>query len=929
MTAPELRSAPPLSGLAATPTVAVVTAPDRQSILAEWNETATEYPRDNCIHELFEQQVERTPDAIAVAFNGQQLTYAQLNQRANQLAHFLRNQGVGPDVCVGLCAQRSLQMLLGVLGILKAGGAYVPIDPSYPPARAAYMLRDARVALVLTHGDVQAVLSEVEATRVQLEQVDPHLPTQNLANTASPRNAAYVLYTSGSTGRPKGVVMHHSALVNLIYWQMQTLPTKARTLQFTSIGFDVSFQEIFTTWCSGGALVVIQEEHRRNPAALLQILEQEGIERLFVPFAVLQHLARTRKEGAATPHALREVITAGEQLQVTPEIVRFFGGAHGPTLYNQYGPTEAHVVTAYPLGGLAEQWPALPPIGRPIANAYMRLLDRNLHPVAQGEPGELCIGGMCLSRGYLARPDLTAEKFIPDPLGTEPGARLYRTGDLAKYLPDGNIDFLGRIDAQVKIRGYRIELGEIESVLREHPGIQEAVVIAREDVPGDRRLVGYLVAPDEKAIVDLRASLRARLPEYMVPSAFVRLDALPLTTNGKVDRRALPAPGGERIAVATALVAPRTPTERWLVETWQSQIGIHPIGIQDNFFEVGGHSLMAVRIFDLIQKELGRSLSPATLFQAPTVETLAAILDQEDWKPDWKCLVAIRPNGTRPPFFFIHGARANVLFYQVLAKYLPTDIPLFAVQSLGLDGQTEPLKTVEEMAEFYLREIRSVQPEGPYYLGGMSFGGIVALEIAQRLYTQGQETRLVAMLNSECPGGSPYFPKRSGLFQHKIIPRVLRAETSFITLRQKGLAAFLRNKIRPKASHRTVVDDELSSKRISDQEIVERIFRLNQTAERKYRPHPYPGRITLLYTAERHPIQYPDTDTRLAWSDYAEGGLEVHLIPGDHVSMRKEPHVKVLTAKLSACLNQAMGSSLDNSPLNLSPKEKSDVANVA
>jgi thioesterase domain-containing protein len=523
-----------------------------------------------------------------------------------------------------------------------------------------------------------------------------------------------------------------------------------------------------------------------------------------------------------------------------------------------------------------------------------------------GESGELYLGGSCLSRGYLGRPDLTAERFVPDPFSAEAGARLYRTGDLVRWNAVGELEFVGRADDQVKIRGFRVELGEIESALRSHPSVREAVVLARASEVGERRLVGYVVAGNGANQGELREYLRSRLPEYMVPAAFVMLEKLPLTPNGKVDRRALPAPDGDRVALPGDLVEPRTPTEKWLVETWQAQLGIGKIGIRDNFFEIGGHSLMAVRIFDLIHKEKGRSLSPATLFHAPTIEALAAILDQEDWTPDWKCLVAIRPNGSRPPFFIIHGAQANVLFCEVVARYLPDEIPLFGVQSLGLDGKTEPLTRVEEMADLYLSEIRSVQPEGPYYLGGLSFGGILALEIAQRLMAEGQKVAILAMLNSECPVLSPHFEKRSWLFERRLIPWLLHAEHNMKLVRQLGAREFLRHKtFQKRQPFRDPAAQEAPDEPPISGLILGRIFTLNRTAERIYRPRPYPGRITLFYATERHPYQYNKTDTRLGWDEFAGDGLEVHLVPGNHGTMRREPHIRVLAAKLTSCLNRA------------------------
>jgi len=618
----------PVSGLP------ILTRIARQQPFAEWNETKRGFPGDKCIHQLFEQQVERTPDGVAVAFDDRQLSYRELNARSNQLAHFLRRRGVGPEEFVAICMGRSIEMIVAVLGVLKSGAAYVPIDPDYPAERFHFMLEDAQAPLVVTQA---GVLDGTEHAKVCLDTDWGAISQEredNPSHVAGPGNAAYAIYTSGSTGKPKGAVLEHRPLCNLITWQLENsaCAAPARTLQFSSLSFDVSFQETFTTLCSGGTLVLVTDEVRRDPTLLLRYLSTHGVERIFLPFAALQQLANAAAMERALPAQLREIINAGEQLQATPRIMEFFERIEGCRLVNQYGPTETHVVAAFHmLADSPRDWTSLPPIGRPIANAQLHILDLDLEPVAVERAGELHIGGAVVGRGYFRRPDLTAERFIPDPFSDLPGARLYKTGDLGRYLPDGNIEYLGRIDDQVKIRGYRIEPGEIETSLNQHSAVQQCVVVVRQDAPEERRLVAYVVAnPGPSATEhELRRFLRGKLPEFMLPSGFVFVDALPLTPNGKVDRKALPAPGHNRLTPDGDFIAPRTPAEELLAGIWADVLQVDRVGIDEDFFELGGHSLLAVQLAFKISTALKCDVSVKMLFLHPTIGELAAVLDED------------------------------------------------------------------------------------------------------------------------------------------------------------------------------------------------------------------------------------------------------------------------------------------------------------
>ncbi|MBE9169068.1 amino acid adenylation domain-containing protein [Pleurocapsales cyanobacterium LEGE 06147] len=596
-----------------------------------------------CIHQLVENQVAKTPDTVAVIFEDRQLTYRELNQKANQLAHYLIELGVKPEVLVGVCVERSLEMIVALLAILKAGGAYVPLDPNYPQERLAYMLEDSQAKVLLSQSQFAESFTDHSVKVIYLDKQWEIIEggEENPTTGVQLDHLAYVIYTSGSTGKPKGVAMPHLPLMNLLTWQMQNFKlVRAKTLQFTPISFDVSFQEIFSTLCSGGTLVLIPDSTRRNSEALLSYLSKQAIERLFLPFIALQHLAEVANQ-TRSPLYLQEVITAGEQLKITRSIANWFSQLKDCTLYNQYGPSESHVVTEYQLSGSPKDWPHLPPIGQPITNTTIYLLDPNLRRqsdpiklVDPGEPGELAIGGVALARGYLNQPELIDSKFISNPFNNETGSRLYRTGDLARLLPDGNLEYIERIDNQVKIHGVRIELGEIEVNLSQHLEVKDAIVVARKDSAGNKRLVAYIVATNAKTSEDknklelqLRIFLKERLPNCMVPSAFVFMDALPLTPSGKVERRSLPAPSQTRPTLKEDFVPPRTSVEKQLAKIWSQVLQVEPIGIHDNFFDLGGNSLLAIQLVHKTREAFQKELPMVALFDAPTIAELSKFID--------------------------------------------------------------------------------------------------------------------------------------------------------------------------------------------------------------------------------------------------------------------------------------------------------------
>ena len=602
----------------------MLTAEERQEVVVRWNDTRTDYPADCCIHELFEEQAERTPGAVAVVFGEQRLTYRELNDRANQLAHHLRSLGVGPEVLVGVCVERSVEMVVGMLGILKAGGAYVPLDPTYPRERLAFMLEDAGAAVLLTQERLLDSLPEQGARRLCLDAGWDAVARESVEDprrTAGPRNLAYVIYTSGSTGKPKGVAIEHHSTVAMLAWARgaYTAEELRGVLFSTSICFDLSVFELFAPLCAGGKVILAAN------ALELPSLPRSAEVTLVntVPTAIAQ-LARDR----GIPASVRVVNLAGEALSSSLVQQVYASQPSIERVFNLYGPTED---TTYSTWALMEKGSAEPvTIGRPMPNGRAYVLDARMQPVPVGVAAELYLGGEGLARGYLNRPELTEQRFVPDPISGEPGERLYRTGDLCRWRQDGTLEYLGRIDSQVKIRGFRIELGEIESALGQHPSVREAVVVAREDSPGDKRLVAYLVAGEGPlpGMAELRRHLQATLPDYMLPAAFVELPVLPLLPNGKVNRRALPAPDGQRPEQGQAFVAPRTQVEEALAETWAETLRLDRVGVFDSFFALGGDSILAIQVISKAQRA-GLSISVRQLYQHHTIAALAAVADRE------------------------------------------------------------------------------------------------------------------------------------------------------------------------------------------------------------------------------------------------------------------------------------------------------------
>jgi amino acid adenylation domain-containing protein len=883
----------------------LLTETERHQVLVGWNGSGTGWPQgsEQPIHQLFEAQAKRTPEAVAVVFptpdlpdqagqgQDERLTYRELNLRANQVAHYLRALGVGPETLVGICLERSPETVVAILGVLKAGGAYVPLDPAYPKERLAFIMEDSQCPVLLTESrllqNLPASMARVVCLDTDRNAMDRE-SAENLASGVTADNLAYVIYTSGSTGKPKGVLITHHNVVRLFEATHPWFHFDHRDVWtlFHSYAFDFSVWEMWGALLYGGQLVVVPYWVSRSPHAFYNLLRTQRVTVLNQTPSAFRQLIRAEEEvGVAGDLALRLVIFGGEALELNS--LKPWFERHGdalPQLVNMYGITETTVhVTYRPLTRADLNQAPGSVIGRPIPDLQVYLLDQHLQPVAIGVPGELYVGGAGLTRGYLNRPELTAERFVPHRFSDQPGACLYRSGDLARYLPTGDIEYLGRIDHQIKLRGFRIELGEIEAVLCQHPAVRESLVLAREGASGEKQLVAYVV-PDQKQgprASQLRTFLSSQLPDYMIPSAVVTLENLPLTPNGKVDRGALPPPEMVRPELEKGFAAPRDSLELQLAKVWEQVLGLQPIGIKDNFFELGGHSLLAVRLITQMKRVFGRDLPVSSLFQAPTVEQLADVLRQAGWSSPCSSLVPILPHGSNPPLFFLPGNLGNVfLDLGDLALYLGPGQPVYGLQ----DGVQNPSQ-IHALAAHYIDEIRTVQPEGPYLLAGICSGGVIAFEMAQQLRARDQEVILLALVE-------PPPPARPGLHRHMAgIFSILRMVAQRFTHHAR---LFLHNSSDERGTYA-----RLKAKVIS-----------NMWAVARYVPRPYSGHISLFLAED--PSEPTSYDPRMNWQGIATGGLEVHIIPGSHDAItrtgvaRSESQAQALAQTLRTCIERAL-----------------------
>ncbi|WP_165423358.1 non-ribosomal peptide synthetase [Ktedonosporobacter rubrisoli] len=914
----------------------LLTEQERRQLLVEWNDLQRPYPVDQCLPQLFEAQVARNPEAIAVACQGVELSYRQLNQQANQLAHYLRDCGVGSETLVALLGDRGIPLLVAILAVFKAGGAYLPLDPRHPEARLRWEIEQSQSRVVLSEATFVGMISQALADMpdearprcVNLEDVLQSAQSpENLGPCGNPQDMAYVIYTSGSTGRPKGAMVEQRGMINHLYAKIEALDLKAKDIvaQTAPQCFDISVWQFLAILLVGGRVQIYPDAVASDPVELLRQVEQHQVSILETVPSLLGAMLDTYESvgvEALPLHALRWLIPTGEALPV--ELCRRWlkRYPHIPML-NAYGPTEcSDDVTHYAISQPPPEETSSISIGSAIPNMQLYVLDQHLQPLPIGVSGELHVGGVGVGRGYLGDEQRTARAFVRDPFSRREGARLYKTGDRARYLPDGNLEFLGRLDFQVKLRGLRIELGEIESVLSLHPAVHQAVVIAREDTPGDKRLVAYVVLhPEHKATVEeLKSQAMLQMPAYMVPSAFMQLDRLPVTPNGKLDRKALPAPSW----AGDSYVAPVSPLERRMAELWQELLGVQRVGLRDDFFELGGDSLLAVQFFARMEEIYGRKLAISTLFAGSTIEYLARALQEEAQKDSRVPLVTVRASGTRRPFFLLPGEWSGQdSSGQELARYLSPQQPLYLLEAYRLDGLVLP-PALPVMAAEYRKILRSVQPEGPYLLGGYGNAGPMVYELARQLQAQGQTVDLLLLLDPDVPGHHKVirsaisrFAQMRNIKQEKQFDLFMRLRhiykyTKFSHYRRLKNSAFLKtveaeqNLARPEAAGSTPLSLKLKALVPDLETLRQDHLNLYDWPMSDYTLGLYAGKITFFWTSE-------EPRRAAGWQKVMrakERDVEIHMLPGNHVTCRTE-YLPVLAEYLRRCLYKAQNTAMD------------------
>ena len=892
--------------------------PDREEneLLIEYNNTRAAYPENILLHQFFEDQVKSIPDAVAVVFKDREMRYRELNEKADMLADQLVMTGLKPDEFIAVYMNRSIASIIGILAVLKAGAAFLPIDPDFPGERIDYMIRHADAAVILTQPQLLERLSEYSALKIVIDEefrsrgfkeesreITNRLPTRTVSD-----NLAYLLYTSGSTGKPKGVQIPHKAVVNFIssMGKLFKLSKRDALLAITTFSFDISILEIFLPLSNGAAVILADKDDTKDGRRLIEKMSRHDVSIMQATPATWRLLLDSGWKGKKD---LR-VLCGGEAMP--RDLIKNLHGRVSE-LWNMYGPTETTIWSSC----FRINNPDEPPyIGKPIDNTQFYILDQHLQPVAKGVTGELYIGGAGLSRGYLKMPEMTAERFIVNPFSMDKGARIYKTGDLCRFRSNGVAEYISRNDNQVKIRGFRIEVGDIEAALCRHSNIKLAVVSAHTDKNGDKYLAAYIVTSDTQPLStgELRSFLIDKIPDYMIPSAFQQLETLPHTPNGKVDRRSLPVPAGNPNLTGRTYVTPRNKLEEKITSIWREVLRVDKIGIQDDFFDLGGHSLTAVRMFHQIQKTFGKKLPLSVLYDAPDIERLAAVLDIQADTGNWPSLVKMKPGDSHhTPFFCIHGAGGNVLLYKDLIKHLRPEQTVYGLQAQGLNGRLPIHDSIEEMASFYINEIKTVQPAGPYLLGGYCMGGAVAYEMARQLHSGNESAALVSLFETSIwsnPGKLNFFD----IFYHHVqkidfhFRNVLISNHKISFLKEKSNIAKDRGFLwADHFRHRKNGNGNMEKGRENITLI--QLWGNNDHVLEKYRPRKYPGRITLFTPAEEYRIS---ARIGMDWSRLAEGGVCIRKLPVYPAGMLIEPFAALLAAGLTDAIDEAVKTDIQN-----------------
>jgi amino acid adenylation domain-containing protein len=875
----------------------ILTQAEWNQIILDFNDTVVPYPKEKTLFGIFEEQVDKTPNKTALQKGEKCLSYSELNKLSNRLAHFLINKGVVPGDNIGLLATRNFDMIIGMLGILKAGGAYVPIDPDYPIERQEYIYNQSLLKMVVADQNypLKAIIKEADFLLINFENqvgLDEKNPALNVDST----QLAYTIYTSGSTGRPKGVMIEHHSAVNLVLWvnQQYSVGVNDRLLFITSMCFDLSVYDIFGMLAAGGTLVIAEQAEIQNVKQLQCMLIDYDI--TFwdsVPTTIDYLIRNLEQEQPDYEYAgLKTVFLSGDWIPVDlPDRIKKFmpqtqvislGGATEGTVWSNF----------YPVEKTLKEWNSIP-YGKPIYNNFFYVLNEQLQPVPFGVTGNLYIGGVGVARGYANDQEKTDSAFITDPFNPNQGGVMYRTGDLGKIWPDLNMEFIGRKDNQVKILGFRIELGEVESVLNGCALVSNAIVLAKDDQDGKKRLIGYVVPNGKFDKNAVTAYLKTKLPNYMIPAVLIGMDRFPLTSNGKIDRNSLPdvepaAQSGEKF------VAPATPTEVMLQLIWQNCIGVTNLSVDANFFELGGHSLIAVQILSRFQKLTGKSFQLAVLFKYPDIQALARFVDQNEEQSNYQSLVPIKASGYKPPLYIIHGEGLNVLNFSSLAACIDKEQPIFGLQAKGLNEVDEPLESISAIAGHYLQEIIHHNPSGPYLLSGYSFGGYVAVEMQRQMVAMGKEVKMLIMFDTNAE-------KTEYKDWYKLLPKKVKrnfpklltfVKTSFLQpiATFKGQSQILSKKIFKRESKKFYQQ----IKKIKDKHLI---------AFRNYQMLPFDKQVYLFRA--KICVHYVNDTEFLGWKNYAKNGVVVMEVPGDHLSMLESPNVEKLALILQKMLDQS------------------------